>query len=49
MVASGASNGEIADALNISYHTVKTHLNNIYKKIDTPNRFQAALWATKNL
>lgn len=49
LLASGASNEEIADHLCISYHTVKTHLTSIYKKIHAGNRLQATLWATKNL
>ena len=48
-VAIGASNDEIADRLNISSHTVKTHLYNIFKKIKVTNRLQAALWAAKHL
>jgi len=48
-VAVGASNEEIADRLNISSHTVKTHLYNIFKKIKVTNRLQAALWAAKHL
>ena len=48
-LAVGASNEEIADALSISPHTVKTHLYNIYKKLEVPNRLQASLWAAKNL
>jgi DNA-binding CsgD family transcriptional regulator len=49
LVASGARNAEIAATLYVSHHTVRTHLFNIYKKIDVPNRFQAILWATENL
>ena len=49
MVAIGCTNEEIADNLCISHNTVKTHLYNIFKKIDVPNRLQAALWAVKNL
>lgn len=49
MVALGAKNEEIADRLFISLNTVKTHIYNIFKKINVPNRLQAALWAAKNL
>ncbi len=48
-IAVGATNDEIADKLCISPHTVKTHLYNIFQKINVPNRIQAALWAAKNL
>jgi LuxR family transcriptional regulator of csgAB operon len=48
-VAVGASNDEIADNLNVSPHTVKTLLYNIFKKIKVTNRLQAALWAAKHL
>ena len=49
LVAVGSTNGEIADELNISPHTVRTHLHNIFKKIHVPNRLQAALWVANNL
>jgi LuxR family transcriptional regulator of csgAB operon len=49
MVAVGSTNEEISDKLCISPHTVKTHLYKIFKKINVPNRVQAALWAAKNL
>ncbi|MBN2535355.1 MAG: response regulator transcription factor [Spirochaetales bacterium] len=49
MVSLGSTNEEISDSLHLSLNTVKTHLYNIYKKIDVNNRFLAAMWAAKNL
>ena len=49
MVALCNTNSEIADAFNISPYTVKSHIYNIFKKIDVSNRIQASFWAANNL
>ena len=38
LVQKGLSNQEIAEILYISIHTVKKHLQNIYQKLNVPNR-----------
>ena len=43
-LAEGLTNREIARHFNISSHTVKTHLYNIYKKTKVSSRLQATLW-----
>ncbi|MGM0449511.1 MAG: response regulator transcription factor [Pseudomonadota bacterium] len=43
----GANNDQIADRLNVTTHTVKTHLSNLYRKLSVTNRVEAALWARR--
>ncbi|MEN8177685.1 MAG: LuxR C-terminal-related transcriptional regulator [Pseudomonadota bacterium] len=43
-MAKGDSNKKIAKRLNISDRTVKTHVYNIFRKIDVSNRVQAVNW-----
>ncbi|MGD8110684.1 LuxR C-terminal-related transcriptional regulator [Vibrio sp. TRT 21S02] len=49
LLGHGASNLQIADELFVSENTVKTHLHNIFKKINAKNRLQALLWANNNI
>ncbi len=49
LISTGASNDQVADRLSISSNTVRTHIYNLYRKIDVPNRMQAALWSAENL
>lgn len=48
-LAMGASNQQIAEQLFVSENTVKTHLHNIFKKIEVKNRVQALIWAKENI
>ena len=45
LVATGASNQQVADALTISGKTVSRHLANIFTKIGVSSRTAAAAWA----
>ncbi len=45
MLTQGASNKEIAEKLFVKEVTVKTHLNNIFKKLKVTSRTQATLLA----
>ncbi len=47
LVAEGASNKEIGEALFISERTARTHVSNILMKIGVRSRTQAALWAIR--
>jgi len=47
LLATGASNQEIAERLSISLHTTKSHVRNILNKLHAVNRRQAARLAAK--
>jgi DNA-binding NarL/FixJ family response regulator len=44
LVASGRANKEIGATLGISERTVKTHISNIFSKLELTDRTQAALY-----
>jgi DNA-binding NarL/FixJ family response regulator len=46
-LAFGLTNKEIAQALNISFETVKEHVQHILRKIGVSDRTQAAVWAVR--
>jgi DNA-binding NarL/FixJ family response regulator len=46
-LALGLSNKEIAQALNISYETVKEHVQHVLRKLGVSDRTQAAVWAVR--
>ncbi|MFO1063798.1 MAG: response regulator transcription factor [Pirellulales bacterium] len=47
-IALGLSNKEIGTSLEISVETVKEHVQNILRKLDTADRTAAAVWAVKS-
>jgi DNA-binding CsgD family transcriptional regulator len=48
LVARGFSNKEVADILGISPDTVKTHVRNIFSRLNVTDRTQAAVWAASH-
>jgi DNA-binding NarL/FixJ family response regulator len=48
LVASGASNREIAKKLYITEGTVKNHISNVLRKLGFRDRTQAALYAQEH-
>jgi DNA-binding NarL/FixJ family response regulator len=46
-LALGLTNKEIANSLNISYETVKEHVQHVLRKIGVTDRTQAAVWAVR--
>lgn len=49
LLSAGSSNQQIAEKLFVSEHTVKSHLYNIFRKINVHNRIQALNWIHQNL
>ncbi|MCA1056547.1 response regulator transcription factor [Rossellomorea aquimaris] len=47
-LSKGKSNKEIASSLFITEKTVKTHISNIFSKLEVSDRTQAALYAVKH-
>lgn len=45
LLAKGYNNHQIAQMLIISIHTVKAHVESIYRKLDVHNKVQAAIKA----
>jgi DNA-binding NarL/FixJ family response regulator len=46
-MAGGLTNKQIAEALHISYETVKEHVQHILRRIGLSDRTQAAVWAVR--
>ena len=49
LMSKGAKNKEIAEDLNISPHTVKTHLYSAFRKTKCRNRIELLSWAQQNI
>jgi two-component system, NarL family, response regulator LiaR len=47
LLAEGADNAAIGEALSISKHTVKQYVTNILEKLELQNRVQAAVYAVR--
>jgi DNA-binding NarL/FixJ family response regulator len=47
LIAAGKTNHEIAGALYLSPHTVKSHVSHILQKLALPNRTEVAIFAVK--
>jgi DNA-binding CsgD family transcriptional regulator len=45
----GASSRDIAHDLHLSYHTVRTHIRNIYAKTGVVNRVELVHWHERSV
>jgi DNA-binding CsgD family transcriptional regulator/ArsR family metal-binding transcriptional regulator len=48
LMARGASNTQISDLLQISHHTVKSHVIHIFNKLGVDDRTEASVWAARH-
>lgn len=48
LLSMGCTNEEITEQLCVSRNTLKTHLRNVYSKLNVSDRTQAAIWAVRN-
>ena len=47
LIIKGLSNEEIAKELVVSIHTIKAHIESIYRKFGVHNKVQAVIYAVK--
>ena len=48
LLGGGCNNIEITGAMHISPNTLRTHMRNIFSKLDVNDRTKAAIWAVMN-
>jgi DNA-binding NarL/FixJ family response regulator len=48
LISKGLKTPEIADKLNLSYHTIETHRSNILLKVGVKNSVELVKWAVEN-
>ncbi|MBW2623863.1 MAG: helix-turn-helix transcriptional regulator, partial [Deltaproteobacteria bacterium] len=49
LIAVGETDAAIGRELSLAVQTVAAAIRKIFQKIDAPDRFQAVLWAGKNI
>ena len=47
LMTTGSTNKQIAQTMNISYETVKEHVQHLLRKVGLTDRTQAAVWAVR--